>query len=72
MWRDEILDEYVSGTSLGVTLADYLGAWSFYSTRGNRRMDCHVIINALTVLYGHIVYKTKDWSALHYAKGEQS
>ena len=31
-----------------------------------------LLSNALTVLYGHIVYKTKDWSALHYAKGEQS
>ena len=44
MWRDEILDEYVSGTTLGITPANYLGAWSLYSTRGNRCMDCHVII----------------------------
>ncbi len=31
-----------------------------------------LLSNALTVLYGHIVYITKDWSALHYAKGDNS
>ena len=72
MWCDEILDEYVSGTSLGVTLADYLGAWSFTALGATGVWIAMLLSNALTVLYGHIIYKTKDWSALHYAKGEQS
>lgn len=29
-----------------------------------------LLSNALTVLYGHVVYKVKDWSTLEYAKGE--
>ena len=29
-----------------------------------------LLSNALTVLYGHLVYKWKDWSSMHYAKGE--
>lgn len=29
-----------------------------------------LLSNALTVLYGYLVYKWKDWSSMHYAKGE--
>lgn len=28
-----------------------------------------LLSNALTVLYGHVIYKWKDWSRLQYAKG---
>ena len=73
MWRDEILDEYVSWTVFGYYACQLFGCLEPLQRSGPTGVWIAMLLsNALTVLYGHIVYKTKDWSTLHYAKGEQS